>query len=329
MANFGSNNFFRLMNSLDEENINPLRKEGATAIPASNLEDSIMALSPSFTRMGMDMSVFTKATTSLKELPKTWQAFIAQQAKEILTADMDRLISTIGQNFESRQIKSSEINAIVNFVFSYYEVIHRRSINKKEVIEGVLMRGLIKKSSFYSKISQADRDHEGVLTWDSSIKHHDDIWRHFTLQTCRFLKQATTELDDLLHEASDLRQRLQAYLDQDEQDQFNQGVGKRSLGTFLPMLLFFLGIGGLMVLPNASQSDGLDQPSYSDANTISTRAADSSFIASSSSPSANGASLAQPSSAYASALSSELQLSSNAQAPMSVDGPTATVKFQP
>jgi hypothetical protein len=317
MAAFGSNNFFRLMNSLDDENINPLRNEGAIALQANALEDSIMALSPSFTRMGLDMSVFSKATTSLKELPQTWRHFIAQQAKEILSGDMNRLLANINENFTERSIKSSEINAIVNFVLSYYEVIHRRAINKKEVIEGVLMRGLIKKSSFYQKISVADRDHEGILTWDASQKNQDDIWRHFTLQTCRFLKQATGELEDLLEDPQDLRNRLQKLLDQAEQEQFNQGVGKRSLGTFLPLMLFGLGLAGLTLLP-APVAQSTNSSMAVDSANNSSKASQAEFKA------------APLSASYASSLPDDLQIiASNTHLPVSVDSATTVVKFKP
>lgn len=315
------------MNSLDEENINPLRDNGAIAVQPSTLEDSILALSPSFTRMGLDMSVFTRASTSLKELPQTWRNFIAQQAKEILSGDMNRLLSNIDNNFDTRSIKSSEINAVVNFVLSYYEVIHRRSINKKEVIEGVLMRGLIKKSSFYQKISLADKNEQGLLTWDANEKNNDDIWRHFTLQTCRFLKQATGELDDLLEDPQELRQTLQRLLDRDEQDQFNQGTGKRSLGTFVPAVMFLLGIAGLMSLPMPSLTES---------------AGGSAQITTSSSPSGsagahhlsskvhNASTFAGSSAAYASSLSDDLKFSSaNTNHPIDVGSATATVKFQP
>ena len=313
------------MNSLDEENINPLRGNGAIVVQPSTLEDSILALSPSFTRMGLDMSVFTRASTSLKELPQTWRHFIAQQAKEILSGDIDRLLTNIDRNFETRTIKSSEINAIVNFVLSYYEVIHRRSINKKEVIEGVLMRGLIKKSSFYQKISVADKDQKGILSWDASEKQHDDIWRHFTLQTCRFLKQATGELDDLLEDAQGLREKLQKLLDRDEQEQFNQGTGKRSLGTFIPIVMFFLGIAGLMSLPMPTHETAgqpaqitTSSPSGFDATVLVGKSEDASAFSNASSAT------------FASALSDEIKFSSaNTNHPIDVGNATATVKFQP
>jgi hypothetical protein len=250
MQPFGTTNFFRLMSSLDEEQINPLRGEGSITLQASALELSIQSLAPAVARLGVDISEFQKrASHSLRELHKNWGEFIQQQAREILSGDMDRLISNLDQNFATKNIKGSEINSIVHFVLSYYEVVHRRAINKKEVIEGVLMRGLVKKSSFYAKISQADKVSQGQLTWDISDANADDIWRHFALQTCRFLKQAVSEMETFLDDADGLRRRLQNLLDKEEREQFNQGTGRRPLNMFLPIVLFGLGVGGMLALP--------------------------------------------------------------------------------
>jgi hypothetical protein len=254
MQPFGTNNFFRLMNSLDEENVNPLRGDGSIALKGASLETTIQALAPAIGRFGVDVAEFQrKAATSLIELPKTWQEFIRMEAKKVLSGDLDRLLNNIDKNFESKTIKSSEINSIVHFVLSYYEVIHRRSINKKEVIEGVLMRGLVKKSSFYAKISQADKS-DGHLTWDSSHAQSDDIWRHFTLQTCRFIKQATLEMDDFLDDATALKSRLQDLIDREERDQFNRGSGRPSFGQWLPFVLFGLGVAGIFAIPQAQNN---------------------------------------------------------------------------
>ena len=251
MQPFGSNNFFRLMSSLDEENINPLRGEGAIALKGQSLETTIQALAPAISRVGIDLSEFQrKAATSLIELPRAWREFIRTEAKKVLSGDMDRLLVNIHQNFEKKSIKSSEINAIVHFVLSYYEVIHRRSINKKEVIEGVLMRGLVKKSSFYAKISSADKAHHGVLTWDDALEQADDLWRHFTLQTLRFLKQAIFDMEDYLDNSADIKARLQEIIDREERDQFNGASGHRMFANWLPLMLFLLGVGGLMFLPH-------------------------------------------------------------------------------
>ena len=249
MQPFGTTNFFRLMNSLDEEHINPLRGEGAITLQAPALETSIQSLAPAIARLGVDISEFQqRASYGLRELHKNWREFIQQQAREILSGDMDRLLSNLDRNFASKNIKSSEINAIVHFVLSYYEVVHRRAINKKEVIEGVLMRGLIKKSSFYAKISSADKSTQGMLTWEPIHENADDIWRHFALQTCRFLKQAVTEMENFLDEPDTLRRRLQDLIDKEEKEQFNQGTGRRPLNMFLPVILFGLGIGGMLAL---------------------------------------------------------------------------------
>lgn len=263
MQRFGHTNFFRLMNSLDEEQINPLRGEGAVALTPTALQTAIASLGPSFGRMGVDLAGFQKETSSNPlNLPRLWNDFIRQQARELLSGDMSRLMSSIDSCFERGAIKSSEINGIVNFVLTYYEVIHRRSINKKEVIEGVLMRGLIKKSSFYQKIAQADKDTEGVLSWKGASKN-DDIWRHFSLQTLRFLKQSTFELEDFLEDTSAMRQRLQDRIDSEEYDQFNQGSGRPSATSWLPMLIFAVGLGALLTVPSGM---GGNEPSSPQVN---------------------------------------------------------------
>ena len=258
MTPFGTTNFFRLMNSLDEECINPLRGEGTITLQAPALETSIQSLAPAIAKLGVDISEFQKrASYSLRELHKNWREFIQQQAREILSADMDRMLNNLDRNFVAKNIKSSEINTIVHFVLSYYEVVHRRTINKKEVIEGVLMRGLIKKSSFYAKMSLADKSNHGILTWEPSLEVSDDIWRHFALQTCRFLKQAITEMENFLENPNALRDRLQNLIDKEEKEQFNQGTGRRPLNMFLPVILFGLGIGGMMALNVPVQKTGL------------------------------------------------------------------------
>lgn len=252
MQTFGTNNFFRLMNSLDEEQINPLRG-GAISVPASSLQTSIQMLAPSMDRLGIDVATFqNQAAHSLLSLPRAWGDFIRKEAKTILTTDMNRLVESVDVMFENRSLKSSDINSIIHFVLSYYEVIHRRSINKKEVVEGVLMRGLIKKSSFYQKIAVADRDHDGQLSWNSELKQSDDIWRHFTLQTLRFLKQATQELDDLLEDPASLRARIQEKIDEEEFEQFNSGSGRRST-PWMPVILFLVGVGAMLAIPGPSQ----------------------------------------------------------------------------
>lgn len=237
------------MNSLDEEQINPLRGGGALAVPASSLQTSIQMLAPSMGRLGIDVSRFqNQAASSILSLPRAWSDFIRKEARSILTTDMNRLLESVDVMFESRSLKSSDINSVIHFVLSYYEVVHRRSINKKEVVEGVLMRGLIKKSSFYQKIAQADKDNEGELSWNSESKKSDDIWRHFTLQTLRFLKQATQELEELLEDPASLRARIQEKIDQEEFDQFNSGSGRKST-PWTPLLFFFVGIGIMLAIP--------------------------------------------------------------------------------
>jgi hypothetical protein len=241
------------MSSLDQENLNPLRGDGSLTLKGVPLENSIRSLGPSMGRFGVDIAEFQrKAATSLIELPRTWREFIQKEAKKVLSGDLNRLMSNIDKNFERKCIKSSEVNSIVNFVLSYYEVIHRRAINKKEVVEGVLMRGLIKKSSFYAKISQADNNNEGLLTWDQDSSHNDDIWRHFTLQTCRFIKQAIGDMEHFLDEPAALKTQLQDLIDREERDQFNRGSGRRAVGQWLPFLLFGVGVTGMFLMPNGA-----------------------------------------------------------------------------
>ena len=315
MQPFGTTNFFRLMNSLDEEHINPLRGEGAITLQAPALEISIQSLAPAIARLGVDISEFQKrASTSLRELHKNWSEFIQAQAREILSGDMNRLLGNLDRNFAAKNIKSSEINAIVHFVLSYYEVVHRRAINKKEVIEGVLMRGLIKKSSFYAKISVADKSNQGLLTWEPSHEVSDDIWRHFALQTCRFLKQAITEMEKFIDHPEALRSRLQLLIDKEEREQFNQGTGRRPLNMFLPVILFGLGLGGMLALNVPVQKTGLISTGLSSHNSEMQK---------------QEATLAK-SSDYAQALPANVGGANlNQSAPVNVENPSIPVSYKP
>jgi hypothetical protein len=249
----GNTNFFKLMSSLDAENINPLRGD-AIALQPNSLMQVIQAQSSSLARLGVDLNEFQKLCgSSLRELNTTWKQFISTQASIVLTSDMNKLVHLAEGAFDRKGVRTAEINSVINFILSYYDTVHRRSISKKEAIEGVLMRGLIKKSSFYQKIARADKLNDGTLTWDAASSESDDIWRHFILQTCRFLKHAVIEVDDLLDEDQEITDRLQAIINADEKEQFNQGKGRRS-GWFLPLTLFAVGLGGLTLIPTPEQN---------------------------------------------------------------------------
>jgi len=251
----GNTNFFKLMSSLDAENINPLRGDGGVTLQANSLMQVIQSQAGSLSRLGVDLSEFPKlCESSLRELQSTWKQFISTQASIVLTSDMNKLIQIAEGAFDRKGLRTAEINSIINFTLSYYDSVHRRSISKKEAIEGVLMRGLIKKSSFYQKIAQADKSQDGILSWDIASKENDDIWRHFILQTCRFLKHAVTEVDDLLDEDQEITHRLQSIINADEKEQFNQGKGTNS-SWFMPIALFGLGLGGLMMLPSPTETN--------------------------------------------------------------------------
>jgi len=258
----GNTNFFKLMSSLDAENINPLRGDGSISLQPNSLMQVIQTQAGVFGRLGVDLTEFQKLCgSSLRELHATWKQFIATQASIVLTSDMNKLVKIAEGAFDRKGIRTAEINSIVNFILSYYDSVHHRSISKKEAIEGVLMRGLIKKSSFYQKIARADKHFDGVLHWDEASSESDDIWRHFVLQTCRFLKHAVVEVDDLLDEDQEITDRLQAIINADEKEQFNQGKGRRS-GWFLPVTLFVLGLGGLTLIPAPSVQNKLTKEDH-------------------------------------------------------------------
>jgi len=250
----GSTNFFKLMSTLDEEHMNPLRGDAAiAALPTPvKLIQTFNYLKPMIERLGVDASEFQNFISSnVQELQSAWVKFINNQATIVLTNDLSRLVEITENAFQSESIKTSEVNNIVNFVLTYYSVIHNRSISKKEVIESILLSGIIKKSSFYQKINTADKNNDSFLSWSNDSSHKDEIWRHFTLQSCRFLKQSVHALRDVVDDFNDMgiQTRLQGLVDKAEYEQFNQLSKKGYNDKIGVFIVFLLGIGSMLIMP--------------------------------------------------------------------------------
>lgn len=259
----GNTNFFKLMVFLDSEKINPMREGGLESASSQplNLTRSIQSLKPRIERLGIDVADFQEQCGgSVREIHKAWVHFITSQAKIVLTNDVKKLIQIAEMSFKNQSIKSSEVNSIINFILSYHEVIHHRGISKKDVIEGILMSGITKKSSFYQKISNAERENDGTLTWKTSDSHKDEIWRHFILQTCRFLKQTIHNLEYILMDNGELREKLQQMVDKAEFEQFNHQPGVRKGDLVGLSVLFVIGLFALLGMPmmdNASNGQNV------------------------------------------------------------------------
>jgi hypothetical protein len=250
----GSTNFFKLMATLDEEHINPLRGDAAiAALPAPvKLIQTFNYLKPIIEKLGVDASEFQDFISSgVQELQSAWVKFINSQATIVLTNDLSRLVGITENAFQSESIKTSEVNNIVNFVLTYYSVIHNRSISKKEVIESILLSGIIKKSSFYQKINTADKTNDSFLSWSDESPNKDEIWRHFALQSCRFLKQSVHSLRDVVDEFNDMgvQTRLQELVDRAEYEQFNKLSKKGYSDKIGVFIVFLLGISSMLIMP--------------------------------------------------------------------------------
>lgn len=256
----GTTNFFKLMTTLDEEQLNPLRGDAAIeALPQSvKLAQAFNYLKPGFERIGVDGTEFQSFISSgVKELKQAWVQFIQTQATKVLSADLGKLIEMAENSFEKQSIKTSEVNNIINFVLTYYSVIHKRSINKKEVIEGILMSGIIKKSSFYQKLNNADKESLSVLSWSEEASNRDEIWRHFTLQSCRFIKQALMSIREVVDQYEDmgLQMRLQNLIDKAEYEQFNHLKKNKFSEKLSVLFLFLVGVGSMLLMPMFNETE--------------------------------------------------------------------------
>lgn len=239
----GVTNFFKLISSLDSEKINPFGDATIQKNIASlEFPGLFEQLSPRFERMGVDMPSFRdKLFYGADELKRAWSKFITNEAEKVLTKDFVGLIELSKNMIHDKKITSTEVNTIIGFTIMYFDVIENKKINKKDVVEGVLMKGLIKKSSFYQKIAMADKDYGGVLSWDEKSDGHDMIWQHFVLQTCRFLKQTIHNLNHFIHDGKHLKSEIQSMIDQGEFEQF-KSKGRRGNKQYFFMLTLLFGL---------------------------------------------------------------------------------------
>ena len=255
----GVTNFFKLLESLDAHKINPLG--GAMIqknIASIDFPGLFEQMAPSFERYGVDVARFReKLFCRADELRKAWVNFITTEAEKILTRDFLALIELSKKMMDNRRITSTEVNTIIGFTIMYYDVIENRKINKKDVIEGVLLKGIIKKSSFYQKIAEAEQDNTGVLSWDEKDAMRDDIWQHLVLQNCRFLKQTIQKLSHYSQDADRLKAQLQEMIDQGEYEQFRSRGRSGIKLKYLVAFLLLLG-SGVFLVQNMADPEGVE-----------------------------------------------------------------------
>ncbi|MBF0198002.1 MAG: hypothetical protein HQL32_09835 [Planctomycetes bacterium] len=250
------------MDWLDSEQVNPLSGKMAVAGADQSLITSVQLLSPSIERLGVDITEFQKSLRQgAREIRRLWTQFILREANKVLMEDLNRLVELATVAFDKKEVSAAEVNGIINFVLSFNEVIHQKHVNKKDVIEGILMRGIIKKSSFYQKLSKAENSFDAKLSWAPKATGSDDIWRHFMLQTCRFMKQAVIHMEHILEDGSGIRSRLQEIIDRDEYEQFNQMERSRLNQKLTAGGVFALGLAVLLGGPFQSTDMGAESGS--------------------------------------------------------------------